>query len=131
MTVEGVVTRLNYARHGEANGVVLDGGDFLHLKPDGMKRVELKVGQPIKAHGSRISDRVRRSGDRGGDRQRGLDRLEEASPLSERGLRRAGKMSPIPTGAFRTGTREIAGKPGKIDVFPLGTRAALGPIIGR
>ena len=51
VTVEGVVTRLNYAKHGEANGVVLDGGDFLHLKPDGMKRVGLTVGQPIKAQG--------------------------------------------------------------------------------
>jgi hypothetical protein len=51
VTVEGVVGRLNYARHGEANGVVLESGDFLHLKPDGMKRVGLGVGEPIRAEG--------------------------------------------------------------------------------
>ncbi len=51
VTVEGVVGRLNYARHGEANGVVLESGDFLHLKPDGMKRVGLGVGQPIRVEG--------------------------------------------------------------------------------
>lgn len=49
--VEGVVSRLNYAKHGEANGVVLEGGDFLHLKPDGMKRVGVGVGQTIRAEG--------------------------------------------------------------------------------
>lgn len=26
----GIVTRFNYARHGEPNGVVLDNGDFIH-----------------------------------------------------------------------------------------------------
>ncbi|SIN98282.1 hypothetical protein SAMN05444166_1901 [Singulisphaera sp. GP187] len=51
VTVEGVVSRLNYAKHGEANGVVLESGDFLHLKPDGMKRAGLQVGQQIRAEG--------------------------------------------------------------------------------
>ncbi|MGP0062393.1 MAG: hypothetical protein ACLQGP_02160 [Isosphaeraceae bacterium] len=51
VTVEGVVNRLNYARHGEANGVILESGDFLHLKPDGMKRVGLSVGETIRAEG--------------------------------------------------------------------------------
>lgn len=31
----GLVERFNYARHGAANGVVLDTGDFIHTKPDG------------------------------------------------------------------------------------------------
>jgi hypothetical protein len=48
---EGVVVRLNYARHGEPNGVVLDTGDFVHLKPHGMRRVALAVGRRVVAEG--------------------------------------------------------------------------------
>jgi len=48
---EGVVARLNFARHGEANGVVLDTGDFIHLKPHGMKQAGLNVGDTVKAEG--------------------------------------------------------------------------------
>jgi hypothetical protein len=51
VSVEGTVSRFNYARHGEPNGVVLDNGDFLHLKPDGMKKVELRIGQEVAAEG--------------------------------------------------------------------------------
>lgn len=47
----GTVVHLNYARHGEANGVVLDSGDFIHTKPDGLKRLGLKVGDKVKAEG--------------------------------------------------------------------------------
>jgi len=50
--IAGTVVRLNYARHGEANGVVLDTGDFVHTKPDGLKRLGLKVGDQIKAEGA-------------------------------------------------------------------------------
>jgi hypothetical protein len=50
-TVQGVVKRLNYSRHGEANGVVLQSGDFVHLKPEAMKRVALKVGDQVTAEG--------------------------------------------------------------------------------
>ncbi|QJW99870.1 hypothetical protein [Frigoriglobus tundricola] len=50
-TVEGVVARLNYARHGEPNGVVLDSGDFVHMKPHGMHRVPLKIGSHVVAEG--------------------------------------------------------------------------------
>ena len=50
-TVQGVVKRINYTRHGEANGVVLESGDFVHLKPAGMKRVALKVGDHVTAEG--------------------------------------------------------------------------------
>ncbi|QEL17499.1 hypothetical protein [Limnoglobus roseus] len=49
--VKGIVARLNYAKHGEANGVVLDTGDFVHLKPDGMAQLGLKVGDRVKAEG--------------------------------------------------------------------------------
>jgi len=49
--VTGTVKRLNYARHGEPNGVVLDTGDFIHLKPHGMKRTALAVGQQVTAEG--------------------------------------------------------------------------------
>lgn len=48
----GVVARLNYARHGKANGVVLDSGDFIHLKPAGMRRIELNIGDRIEANGT-------------------------------------------------------------------------------
>ena len=49
--VSGIVGRLNYAKHGEANGVVLDSGDFVHLKPDGMKKAALKIGEQVTARG--------------------------------------------------------------------------------
>lgn len=55
---QGRVIRLNHARHGEANGVVLDTGDFIHLKPDGMARLGLKVGDAVQADGDahRLAD---------------------------------------------------------------------------
>ncbi len=48
---QGVVARLNYARHGAANGVVLDTGDFIHIRPDGMARLRLRVGDEVAADG--------------------------------------------------------------------------------
>jgi len=55
---QGRVVRLNFARHGEANGVVLDSGDFIHTKPDGMARLRLKVGDSVQADGDaqRLAD---------------------------------------------------------------------------
>ncbi|MDB5846714.1 MAG: hypothetical protein JWP29_466 [Rhodoferax sp.] len=47
----GRVVRFNYARHGEANGVVLDSGDFVHTRPDGMARLGLKIGDTVHAEG--------------------------------------------------------------------------------
>ncbi len=47
----GIVVRLNFARHGEANGVVLDNGDFIHTKPDGMAQLRLEVGDRVEADG--------------------------------------------------------------------------------
>ncbi len=50
-TIQGIVARLNYAKHGEANGVVLESGEFIHLKPQGMKLVALQPGQEVTAEG--------------------------------------------------------------------------------
>lgn len=49
--IVGTVVRLNYARHGAANGVVLDTGDFVHTRPEGFKRWGLKIGDKIKVNG--------------------------------------------------------------------------------
>lgn len=47
----GTVVRFNYAKHGAPNGVVLDNGDFVHTKPDGMVRLGLKIGDKVRAEG--------------------------------------------------------------------------------
>jgi hypothetical protein len=47
----GRVVRFNYARHGARNGVVLDSGDFIHLKPDGMAGMALAIGDEVAADG--------------------------------------------------------------------------------
>lgn len=49
--VEGTVQRFNYARHGAANGVVLDTGDFIHTRPDGLVPLGLQVGDRVRARG--------------------------------------------------------------------------------
>ncbi len=49
----GRVVRINFAKHGEPNGVVLDSGDFLHLKPSGMRAAGWKVGDQVSASGPR------------------------------------------------------------------------------
>ena len=49
---KGTVVRFNYARHGEANGVVLDNGDFVHTRPDGLAALGLQVGDWVAAEGS-------------------------------------------------------------------------------
>jgi hypothetical protein len=50
-TIEGVVADLHFARHGQANGVILENGDFIHLRPKGMAQAELRVGSQVKAVG--------------------------------------------------------------------------------
>ena len=47
----GTVMRFNFARHGEANGVVLDSGDFIHTKPPGLGPLKLSVGSKVRADG--------------------------------------------------------------------------------
>ena len=48
----GKVVRFNYAKHGEANGVVLDNGDFVHTRPDGLHALGLKIGDTVEAEGA-------------------------------------------------------------------------------
>jgi hypothetical protein len=50
-TFEGTVQRINYSRNGEADGVILDSGDLIHLTPAGMKHCGLKVGDQVTADG--------------------------------------------------------------------------------
>lgn len=47
----GRVVRFNHARHGVSNGVVLDSGDFIHTKPEGLAKLKLKVGDTVEADG--------------------------------------------------------------------------------
>ena len=47
----GIVVRLNFARHGEPNGFVLDSGDFIHTRPEGMAQLQLGVGDRVEADG--------------------------------------------------------------------------------
>lgn len=49
--VVGKVKYLNFAKHGEPNGVVLESGDFVHLKPEGMERLQLAIGDEVRAEG--------------------------------------------------------------------------------
>jgi hypothetical protein len=48
---KGMVVCFNYARHGAKNGVVLDTGDFIHLKPEGFARFKPTVGDRVEADG--------------------------------------------------------------------------------
>jgi hypothetical protein len=52
ISVRGIVARLNHARRGEVNGGILDSGEFVHLKPHGVKAIGgLSIGQSIEARG--------------------------------------------------------------------------------
>ena len=52
VSVHGKVIRLNHARRGEVNGGILDTGDFVHLRPHGVKAIGgLAVGQTLDARG--------------------------------------------------------------------------------
>jgi hypothetical protein len=50
-TITGVVASIHYARHGQPNGVVLETGEFIHMRPHGMAQVGLGVGAKVKAVG--------------------------------------------------------------------------------
>jgi hypothetical protein len=52
ISMKGVVTALHYARHGEANGVILDTGAFIHLRPHGMVSTDLDIGSKVNATGT-------------------------------------------------------------------------------
>ena len=45
----GVVAALHYARHGQPNGVVLETGESIHMRPHGMAQVGLGVGTKVSA----------------------------------------------------------------------------------
>lgn len=53
VTLKGSVASIHYARHGEPNGVLLASGDFVHLRPHGMEKARLKVGDKVMARGER------------------------------------------------------------------------------
>ncbi len=57
--VVGTVKHLNFAKHGEPNGVVLESGDFVHLNPEGMQRLHLVVGDAVRAEGKTRSHALR------------------------------------------------------------------------
>lgn len=50
--VRGKVVRFNFAKHGAPNGVVLDSGDFVHTRPDGLARLGLQIGDAVHAEGA-------------------------------------------------------------------------------
>jgi translation initiation factor IF-1 len=52
VTVQGTVKRINFARDGAPNGVILESGEFIYLKPEGMKRMELKQGDQVTVEGT-------------------------------------------------------------------------------
>jgi hypothetical protein len=49
--IEGVVSHIHYAKHGEPNGVILESGEFIHTRPHRMKKLNLHVGSKVIAHG--------------------------------------------------------------------------------
>jgi hypothetical protein len=49
--IEGKVERINFAKHGEPNGAVLDSGHFVHLKPSGARLIDLRIGQRLTVEG--------------------------------------------------------------------------------
>jgi len=51
-TIKGVVAALHFARHGQPNGVVLETGEFIHMRPHGMALAGLGVGARVSAVGA-------------------------------------------------------------------------------
>jgi len=49
--INGVVANIHYAKHGEPNGVILESGEFIYTRPPGMKKLKLRVGSKVIAHG--------------------------------------------------------------------------------
>jgi len=50
-TIHGKIKWLNFARHGEVNGAVLENGDFVHLGPHANAEFQLAVGQMLTVEG--------------------------------------------------------------------------------
>ncbi len=51
-TLKGVVACLHYAKHGEPNGVILETGEFVHLRPHGIQAAGLDIGSKVSATGT-------------------------------------------------------------------------------
>lgn len=49
--LKGIIKSLNYGRHGETNGFVLENGDFVQLGPREAQRLRLEIGQELTAEG--------------------------------------------------------------------------------
>ena len=49
--IKGEVAALHFARHGQPNGVVLDTGEFIHMRPHGMAAAGLGLGAKVRAVG--------------------------------------------------------------------------------
>jgi len=45
--LSGTVERINYGKHGDPNGAIINGGDFVHLRPRGAKAISLQLGQVL------------------------------------------------------------------------------------
>ena len=45
------MARINFAKHGEPNGAILETGEFVHMKPHGAKAAKLKLGLELKVVG--------------------------------------------------------------------------------
>ena len=52
VTIQGTVKRINFAKHGEADGVILESGDFVHLKTTGMQNCRLAAGDVVTVEGT-------------------------------------------------------------------------------
>ena len=47
----GKVVRFNYAKHGQANGFILDSGDFIHTRPHRFDQLGVQVGHKVTVSG--------------------------------------------------------------------------------
>ena len=50
-TINGIVEAWHFARHGEPNGVILETGEFIHLRPHGVVAAGLDIGSKVNAVG--------------------------------------------------------------------------------
>jgi hypothetical protein len=56
--INGIVSAVHFARHGEPNGVILENGDFIHLGPPGMEKAGLTHGSAVNAVGELRTTRL-------------------------------------------------------------------------
>lgn len=52
VTGNGVVSTIHFARHGQQNGVVFESGEFVHMRPHGMQRLQLVISGKVTAIGA-------------------------------------------------------------------------------